>query len=104
MRCIFTGPGSATKNTPGPTPNGRPCIAVSNDARRVEPEMIAWAAIMVSISCYNLIKLTICVVFLGMVCAEQPRFMVYHRRKILTRAILGCDSSTLQDSGQGLDQ
>jgi hypothetical protein len=52
MRYLYTGPASAANKDPGPHGKGRPCIAVANGARRVEPEMIAWTAVMVSVLCY----------------------------------------------------
>lgn len=47
FRIIFTGPSSALCTEAGPATKGRPPIAVMNKVKRVIPEMIAYAAVMV---------------------------------------------------------
>lgn len=56
MRYIFTGRASAQKETPGPHTTCRPCISVENSAKRVEPEMIAWAAVVVRPDLFNITR------------------------------------------------
>ncbi|KAI0337343.1 hypothetical protein BDW22DRAFT_959387 [Trametopsis cervina] len=47
FRYLFTGRSSAAQSGPGPSNIGRPSIAVKHKNRRVLPEMIAWAAVLV---------------------------------------------------------